>query len=121
MSPTMELQPRFSHKIATASPPKRKTSLTNSEAHGSLGGLHMQSQITSNMDNYLLNNNIDESVLDNSPMKAMHLLKAKNTLGRQTTNESQAMSQANNFLASGFKMFEKKLEQMSKDLNDMRE
>ena len=73
------------------------------------------------MDNYLLNNNINDSVLDNSPMKAMQTLKTKNTFGRQTTNESQAMSQANNFLASGFKMFEKKLEQMSKDLNDMRE
>ena len=73
------------------------------------------------MDNYLLNNNIEESVLDHSPMKAMQILKAKNSLGRQTTNDSQAMSQANQFLASGFKMFEKKLEQMSKDLNDMRE
>ena len=62
------------------------------------------------MDNYLLNNNINDSVLDNSPMKAMQTLKTKNTFGRQTTNESQAMSQANNFLASGFKMFEKKLE-----------
>ena len=77
--------------------------------------------MTSNLDQYLLNNNADESVLDNSPNKAQQLLPARTTLFKNLSTENQAMNQANHFLASGFKMFEKKLEQMSKDLNDMRQ
>ena len=68
MSPTLEIQSRF-QKLDPFSPTKRKTLINEPEGKAEKNIQRQHSQFSTNMDQFLLSNNLEETFLDQSPKK----------------------------------------------------